>query len=63
MLAEVRLVIAPKEMRLTIKHGDDTVEDELWKVDRKISHSEARQLVRAVFDDAYDFANYSVHGD
>lgn len=62
MLAEVRLLIAPREMRLLLKHGEDVIEDELWKTDRKISVTEARELARVIFDDVYDYANYSVHG-
>lgn len=62
MLAEVRLLIAPREMRLLLKHGEDVIEDELWKTDRKISATEARELARVIFDDVYDYANYSVHG-
>lgn len=63
VLAEVRLVIAPKEMRLVLKHGDDTIEDELWKAPRKITATEAKQAARAAFDDWYDFMNHCVHGD
>jgi hypothetical protein len=63
VLAEVRLVIAPKEMRLILKHGDDVIEDELWKAPRQISRTEAKQAARAAFDDWYDFMNHCVHGD
>jgi len=63
VLAEVRLVIAPREMRLTLKHGDDTIEDELWKAPRKITATEAKQAARAAFDDWYDFMNHCVHGE
>ena len=58
----LRLLIAPREMRLLLKHGEDVIEDELWKTDRKISVTEARELARVIFDDVYDYANYSVHG-
>lgn len=62
MLAEVRLLIAPREMRLLMKHGEDVIEDELWKTEKKISATEARELARVIFDNCYDYANYSVHG-
>ena len=63
MLAKVELVIAPTEARLTIRKGDDIVEDEVWKFGRKIGRSEAAEFARAVFDDAYDGMNWIVHGD
>lgn len=63
MLAEVRMVITPKEARLTIRRGDDVVDDEVWTFDRKLGRAEAMELARAVFDDAYDGVNWMVHGD
>lgn len=63
MLAEVRLVIAPKEARLTLRHGDDVVEDELWRFDAQMSRTEAKQLAEVAFHDTYDLAQYAVHGD
>jgi hypothetical protein len=63
MLAEVRLIIAPKEARLLLKHGDDTIDDEIWKFDGKISRTEARELVGVAFADAYELMNHAVHGD
>lgn len=63
MLAEVRLLIAPKELRLILKRGDDVVEEELWKAPRAISSTEAQQAARAAFDDWYDFMNHCVHGE
>lgn len=63
MLAEVRMVITPKEARLTIRRGDDIVDDEVWSFDRPLGRSEAMELARAVFDDAYDAVNWMVHGD
>jgi len=63
MLAKVELVIAPKEARLTIRKGDEIVEDEIWSFGRKIGRSEAAEFARAVFDDAYDSINFMVHGD
>lgn len=63
MLAEVRLVIAPKEARLTLRHGDDVVEDEVWKFDSPISRTEAKELSEVAFHDTYDLTQYAVHGD
>ena len=63
MIAEVRLVIAPKEARLLVKHGDDVIEDELWKFATKVSATEAKELIDVAFSDAYDLMNYAVHGD
>jgi hypothetical protein len=63
MLAEVRLVIAPLEARLTIRRGDEIVDDEIWSFGRKLGKAEAQEFAKAVFDDAYDAMNYAVHGD
>lgn len=56
-------MIAPKEARLVLKHDDEIVEDEVWKFDRKVSRTEARQIARVAFDEYYDLLNYSAHGD
>ena len=63
MLAEVKLVIAPTEARLTISRGEEIVDDEVWSFGRKIGKAEAREFARAVFDDAYDGINFMVHGE
>lgn len=63
MLAEVRLVIAPKEARLTLRRGDDVVEDELWKFDSPMSRTEAQELAEVAFHDTFDLLQYAVHGD
>lgn len=63
MLAEVRLVIAPKEARLTLRHGDDVVEDELWTFEGPMGRTEARELAEVAFHDTYDLVQYAVHGD
>lgn len=63
MLAEVRLVIAPKEARLLLKHGEDSIEDEIWRFDGAISRTEARELAGVAFADAYDLMQHAVHGD
>jgi hypothetical protein len=63
MLAEVKLVIAPTEARLTISKGEEIVDDEVWSFGRKIGKTEAREFARAVFDDCYDGINFMVHGE
>jgi hypothetical protein len=63
MLAEVRLVITTKEARVTIRHGDQIIEDEVWKFDRKIGGSEAREFAKVAFDDVFDLMQYVAHGD
>lgn len=62
-LAEVRLIVAAKEARLTVRHGDDLVEDELWSYPRPMGRTEAKELVKTVFDTTYDMMNFvSNHG-
>lgn len=63
MLGEVRLIVASKEARLILKVGETLIEDELWTFDKKISKTEARNIVEAAFHDAYDLMQFSVHGD
>lgn len=63
MLAEVRLLIAPREVRLILKAGDEVIEDDLWKPDRKITQKEARQLAEVAFHDYYDLVNNSINND
>ena len=62
MLSEVRLIIGAKEARLVLKKGDDFLEDELWKFDRRMSAGEATEMVRVVFDGCFDLMNNLVHG-
>lgn len=61
MLSEVRLLIAPKEIRLMLTVGGKIVEDELWQTDRAISAPEAKELAEVAFHDYFDLVNYSVH--
>lgn len=63
MLGEVRLIVAAKEARLVLKVGETVVEDELWSFPRRPSQTEARELVKGVFDSAYDLMNFVVSGD
>lgn len=63
MLGEVRLIVASKEARLILKIGEELIEDELWTFERKISKTEAREVIEAAFHDAYDLMQYSTHGD
>ena len=52
MLGEVRLIVASKEARLILKIGETLIEDELWTFERKISKTEAREVIEAAFHDA-----------
>lgn len=63
MLADVRLIVTPTETRLTVKHGETLVEDEVWTHARRVSQTEAREVARGLFDQAYDIINYVVNGD
>lgn len=64
MLAEVRLIVDPKEARLTVRHADDVVENEVWSYSRPMGRTEAKELVKTVFDTTYDMMNFvSNHGD
>lgn len=63
MLAEVRLVIAPREARLTVRKGDDIIEDEVWAFGRAVGKTEALELAMAVFHESYDGLQYFAHGD
>jgi hypothetical protein len=62
MLSEVRLIVGAKEARLVLKKDDDVVEDELWRFERRMSSSEANEIVRVVFDGCFDLMNNFVHG-
>lgn len=57
----MRLLIAPREVRLVFKAGDKIVEDELWTTDRAITAKEAKELAEVAFHDYFDLVNYSVH--
>lgn len=63
MLAEVRLVICPRGVRLTVTKGDEVVEDEAWTLDRSIGVTEAAEVAKTIFDDGYDLMQTMVHGD
>lgn len=63
MLAEVRLIITAKEARLVLRYGETLAEDEVWTFERKVSSTEAREVAKVAFDDAYDLLQYAVHGD
>jgi hypothetical protein len=62
MLAEIRLLVAPREARLMVRQGDDVTSDELWKFGRAMSRTEAKEIVEAAFSDCYDLMNFVVHG-
>ncbi len=63
MLAEVRLIIASREAKLVIRRGETIAEDEVWKFERPISKTEAKELAEAAFHDAFDLMQHAVHGD
>lgn len=63
MLADVRLIVGATEARLTVRHDDKVVEDEIWSFGRRIGRDEAKQMAEALFADAYDMMNFAVHGD
>lgn len=63
MISEVHLLIGTKEARLVLKKGDTSLEDELWRFERKMSVTEAQEMCRVLFDEAFDLMNYTVHGD
>lgn len=59
---QVTLVVTKKSARLTLKRGDDVVEDEVWAFDTPAPSAEIRDIVECVFHDCYDLLNYSTHG-
>lgn len=61
MAAEVRLVLAGKEVRLLLKVDDVEHEDELWKLDRRLTKAEVEQIVSCVFHDAYEVIQYAAN--
>ena len=63
MLTEVRLVVSTAAVTLTFVRGDKVVDEEAWTVGRKIGSSEAAEVGKAIFDDAYDAMNWMVYGD
>lgn len=46
-----------------MKVGEEIVEDDLWKADRKITVDQAKSLAQVAFHDYFDLVNYSVHGE
>lgn len=63
MISEVRLIIGTKESRLFLKRSDEVLEDELWTFDRTMGTTQAQQMCRVLFDEAFDLMNHAVHGD
>ena len=58
----VTLTLTTKTARLTIKRGDDVVDDEVWKFNEPAPKAELRDIAECVFHDSYDLLNYSCHG-
>lgn len=61
MLAEVKLVIVPKGAILTISKGEKVLDEERWAFPRSVEKSEAQEIAKAVFDDAYDSLNWMIN--
>lgn len=59
---QVTLVVTKKSARLTLKRGDEVVEDEVWDFAVPAPSAEIRDIVECVFHDSYDLLNYSTHG-
>lgn len=56
-------MIGTREARLLMRKGDQEVEDEVWKFERKLSLGEAERLASALFQDAYEMMQYVVHAE
>lgn len=63
MNAEVRLMIGSKEARLMLIEHGQVVDDEVWVTNSKISQTEAKGASQAVFDNLYDFMNFTFNGE
>ncbi|NBW13937.1 MAG: hypothetical protein EBR82_38630 [Caulobacteraceae bacterium] len=63
MLADVRLVVSAKEVRLTFRRDGEDVEDEIWKFERRLAKEEAAVLSTTAFAATYDLIQHIVHGD
>lgn len=61
--AEVKLMIGSKEARLLLVQHGQIVEDEVWTAPSKVSQTEAKGASQAVFDNLYDFLNYTFNGE
>lgn len=64
MLSEVRLIVGAKDARLILKKTDkETVEEEVWNFERRVSSAYAQEIARVIFDDAYEVMQYAIHGE
>ena len=53
-----------EKMNKLLTCGFETiVEDEVWKFNRPISKTEAKELAEAAFHDCFDLLQHAVHGD
>lgn len=60
----VHLKIEKHRAVLTLESDDGKViESEVWVFPTAMPKGEAKGTARAVFDDAYDFLNFCVHGN
>jgi hypothetical protein len=62
MTAELRLALAGKEARLSLKLDDKEIEDELWTFDKKLTKAELKEIATCVFQDAYEVIQYAANG-
>lgn len=56
-------MIGSKEARLLLVQNGQIVEDEVWTTHAKLSQTEAKGASQAVFDNLYDFMNYTFNGE
>ena len=63
VLATVNLQITPVDAVITITRGDQVLDEESWRFERRVGQAEADEFAKAVFDVAYDCLNYMTHGD
>jgi hypothetical protein len=62
-MAEVRLTIEMHRAVLTLfGDGEKVIDEEVWVFPSPIRKAEATETARSLFDDAYDYMNFTVHG-
>lgn len=61
-MLQVTLYLTKKSARLTLKKGDEVVEDEVWTFETPAPTAELRDIAECVFHDSYDLMNYATHG-
>lgn len=61
--AEMKLIIAQDEATLTLTSSEKEIDSDVWKIRPSISRTEAINAARCIFDDAYDFLNYTLYAE